>query len=45
MSNMMTLQKLELLEGWKSWKWEITEVPLYYNNMQYDYTGLSRTSC
>jgi len=28
-SNIVTLQTLELLEGWKFWGWEISEVPLY----------------
>jgi len=28
MSNVVTLQMLELLEGWKSWMWEISEVSL-----------------
>jgi len=30
-SNIVTLQALELLEGWKYWRWEISEVPLYQN--------------
>ena len=29
MSNMVTLKTLELLGGWKSWSWEISEVLLY----------------
>jgi len=28
-SNVVTLQTLELLEGWKPWRWEISEVSLY----------------
>ena len=28
-SNVVTLQTLELLKGWKSWRWEISEVSLY----------------
>jgi len=28
MSNVVALQTLELLEGWKSWRWEISEVSL-----------------
>ena len=27
-SNMVALQTLELLEGWKFWRWEISEVSL-----------------
>ena len=27
-SNVVTLQTLELLEGWKSWRYEISEVSL-----------------
>ena len=29
MSNMVALQALELLEGWKFWRWKISEVSLY----------------
>ena len=29
MSNMEALQVLELLEGWKFWRWKISEVSLY----------------
>jgi len=28
-SDIVTLQASELLEGWKFWRWEISEVPLY----------------
>ena len=28
-SNVVTLQTLELLESWKLWRWEISEVSLY----------------
>ena len=28
-SNVVALQTLELLEGWKFWRWEISEVSLY----------------
>ena len=28
-SNMVTMHTLELLKGWKSWRWEILEVPPY----------------
>ena len=31
MSNMLALQTLELVEGWKFWRWEISEVSLYIN--------------
>jgi len=30
----VTRQALELLEGWKSWRWEISEVLLYVHNME-----------
>jgi len=29
MSNVVALQTLELLEGWKFWRWEISEVSLH----------------
>jgi len=29
-SNVVTLQTLGLLEGWKSWRWAISEVSLYW---------------
>ena len=43
MPNMVTRQALELLEGWKSWGWEISEVPLYF--CASDVVGRRKVSC
>ena len=33
-SNVVAPQTLEFLEGWKFWRWEISEVPLYIEFIQ-----------